>query len=97
MRKESKNSRSFFLTLAVIAVIGYFVFSLISLQIDIKDKSSQIDDANQTLSEIKSENEELKGYLKDEDESSYIESVARDVLGYVFTGERVYYDISTGE
>ena len=97
MRKESKNSRSFFLTLAVIAVIGYFVFSLISLQIDIKDKSSQIDDANQTLSEIKSENEELKGYLKDEDESSYIERVARDVLGYVFPGERVYYDISSGE
>ncbi len=97
MKKEKKNSRSFFLTLAVIAVMGYFVISLISLQIEIRDKSKEVEDAKAQYEEIQLENEELESFLADGDESAYIERIARDVLGYVLPGERVYYDISSGE
>ncbi len=97
MKKEKKNSRSFFLTLAVIAVMGYFVISLISLQIEIRDKSKEVEDAKTQYEEIQLENEELESFLADGDESAYIERIARDVLGYVLPGERVYYDISSGE
>lgn len=97
MKKEKKNSRSFFLTLAVIAVMGYFVISLISLQIEIRDKSKEVENAKVQYEEIQLENEELEGFLADGDESAYIERIARDILGYVLPGERVYYDISSGE
>ncbi len=97
MKKEKKNSRSFFLTLAVIAVMGYFVISLISLQIEIRDKAKEVEDAKTQYEEIQLENEELESFLADGDESAYIERIARDVLGYVLPGERVYYDISSGE
>lgn len=97
MKKEKKNSRSFFLTLAVIAVMGYFVISLISLQIEIRDKSQEVEDAKAQYEEIQLENEELESFLEDGDESAYIERIARDILGYVLPGERVYYDISSGE
>ncbi len=97
MKKEKKNSRSFFLTLAVIAVMGYFVISLISLQIEIRDKTKEVEDAKTQYEEIQLENEELESFLADGDESAYIERIARDVLGYVLPGERVYYDISSGE
>ena len=95
--KEKKNSRSFILTLAIIAVIGYFVISLISLQMDIRDKQREVTEAQQVQQEKQAENEELEKFLTDGDESSYIERIARDVLGYVLPGERVYYDISSGE
>lgn len=95
--KEKKNSRSFILTLAIIAVMGYFVISLISLQMDIRDKQREVTKAQQVQQEKQAENEELEKFLTDGDESSYIERIARDVLGYVLPGERVYYDISSGE
>lgn len=95
--KEKKNSRSFILTLAIIAVMGYFVISLISLQMDIRDKQREVMEAQQVQQEKQAENEELEKFLTDGDESSYIERIARDVLGYVLPGERVYYDISSGE
>ena len=97
VKKEKKNSRSFFLTLAVIAVMGYFVISLISLQIEIRDKTKEVEEAKSQYEEIQLENEELESFLADGDESAYIERIARDVLGYVLPGERVYYDISSGE
>ena len=94
---KKSSSKSFFLTLAVIAVLGYFVISLVSLQMDIRDKSQQVEEAKQVYEDKSLKNKELEGFLKDGDESSYIERVARDVLGYVLPGERVYYDISSGE
>lgn len=97
MKKRKKNNRSFFLTLALVAIMGYFVISLVSLQIEIKDKSQQVSDAKQVYEEKVLENEELESFLNEGDESAYIERIARDVLGYVLPGERVYYDVSSGE
>ena len=97
VKKRKKNNRSFFLTLALIAIIGYFAISLVSLQIEIKDKSQQVSDAKQVYEEKVLENEELESFINESDESDYIERIARDVLGYVLPGERVYYDVSSGE
>ena len=97
-KKTGKHNRkSFILTLAIIAVIGYFVISLVSLQVEIKDKSQQIQTAQQTLSEAKEENTELKELADSKDNESYMERIARDVLGYVLPGESVYYDVSAGK
>ena len=83
--------------MALIAIIGYFAISLVSLQIEIKDKSQQVSDAKQVYEEKVLENEELESFINESDESDYIERIARDVLGYVLPGERVYYDVSSGE
>jgi len=64
---------------------------------DIRDKQREVTEAQQVQQEKQAENEELEQFLTDGDESSYIERIARDVLGYVLPGERVYYDISSGE
>ncbi len=96
-KKEQKSSRSFVLTLAIIAMMGYFIISLISLQIEIRDKQQEVENAKTVQQEKTLENEELEQFLANGDESAYIERVARDVLGYVLPGERVYYDISSGD
>lgn len=94
--EKKKRSTSFFLTLAIIAVIGYFVISLVSLQIEKNEKAQQVAQAQQVLAEKQEKNDELQSVLSDGDDSAYIERIARDVLGYVLPGERVYYDISSG-
>ena len=93
---KTKNRRSFLLTLAVIAVVGYFVISLISLQVDIRTKTQEVEDAQATLAAAQEENKELQDLQDADDEESYMERIARDVLGYVFPGESVYYDTNAG-
>ena len=98
-RQTGKKTRStsFILTLAIIVVIGYFVISLVSLQMEKNDKAQQVAQAQATLAEKQEKNDQLKSVLEDGDDSDYIERIARDVLGYVLPGERVYYDISSGD
>ena len=51
--------------------------------------------AQQALASAQAENDELKELAREEDEKTYMERIARDVLGYVLPGESVYYDVST--
>lgn len=95
-RGGTQNRRSFLLTLALIALIGSFTISLVSLQFQISEKNQQLAAAQQTLITEKEKNAELKDLAKEDDEKAYMERIARDVLGYVLPGESVYYDIASG-
>ncbi|NCC87782.1 MAG: hypothetical protein EOM05_07940 [Clostridia bacterium] len=93
---KKKRSHSFILTLSLIAIMGYFVITLVHLQIEIKDKKEIATQVNQQYKSQELKKEEFEQILNDGDQSKYIERVARDVLGYVLPGERVYYDTSSG-
>ena len=95
-RSVRNGNRSFILTLALFAILGYFVISVASLQYQIGEKTKEVEAAQQTLAYAQAENEELKELAREEDEKTYMERIARDVLGYVLPGESVYYDVSTG-
>lgn len=90
-----RQNHSFFLTLATVAIVGYFVISLVSLQFQIREKTKEVETARQTLASVQAENNELQQLAQEEDEKTYMERIARDVLGYVLPGESVYYDVST--
>ena len=61
-KKNSKavkrSNKSFILTLATIAILGYFVISLVSLQFQISEKSKEVETAQQTLASAQAENDE---------------------------------------
>lgn len=94
-KTAGNHNKSFILTLATIAIVGYFVISLVSLQFQISEKTKEVETAKQTLASAQAENAELKELAQEEDEKTYMERIARDVLGYVLPGESVYYDVST--
>lgn len=93
---QNKKRKSFLLTLALIALIGYFIISLVSLQIRINQKQQELDTLHQTYQQAQIKNTELKQIVAEDDENGYMERIARDVLGYVLPGESVYYDVSSG-
>ncbi len=95
--KNKKRTTSFILSLAIIALVGYFIISLISVQLDIREKKQELENVQQTYEEVSQENAELKELAENEDEDSYMERIARDVLGYVLPGESVYYDTASGQ
>ena len=73
---KKKQSRSFILTLGLVLLVGYFVITIIGLQLSIKDR--------------------LQAIVDSEDKSDYMEQIAREKLGFVMPGEKVFYDVTPG-
>ena len=96
--KKTKRvqSKSFILTLALVLLIGYFVITIIGLQLDIREKNAELNEKNAAYQQITQENERLESIVQNEDKSSYIEQVAREKLGFVMPGEKVFYDVTPG-
>lgn len=90
------QSKSFLLTLGIVLLVGYFVITIIGLQLKYRDKEAELDQKNAALEQVEAENEHLEEILANEDKSDYIEQVAREKLGYVMPGEKVFYDVTPG-
>lgn len=86
-RKKSKLGTIFFL-----AAVAYLTYLLINQQGVLYAKQAQLDDIN---SKIKAETENNIKLTKQSEEVSSdenIESIAREILGMVKNGERVFVD-----
>lgn len=90
MNKKNKGRISIVLVLALVALIGYFIINSIQLRMDIKEKTEQVSDLSEQISEQDKANAELEEILDSENESEYLEKYAREELDYVMPGERVY-------
>lgn len=84
------------LALGAFALAGYFAITLIQLQIEISEKKETLAQVQAQYNEKIAENQELEKVIEGGNEDEYIERIARDSLGYVKPGEKVYYDISFG-
>ena len=96
-KNKKRPKISFVLILGLILLTGYFVITIAGLRIDIKERKQVLKETQQQLEEKEKQNERLQAILDAEDKKSYIEQVARDKLGYVMPGEKVFYDITPGE
>ena len=90
MNSKNKGRISIILVLALVALIGYFIINSIQLRMDIKNKTEQVSDLSEQISQQDKANAELEEILDSENESEYLEQYAREELDYVMPGERVY-------
>lgn len=95
-KNRRTRKKSFILTLGLLLLIGYFVITFFSLQLSIKERRSVLEQKNVAYQQQVAENERLKSIVESEDKSEYIEQVAREKLGYVMPGEKVFYDVTPG-
>lgn len=61
---------------------------------EIKERKDKVDELNAQYDQQVAENENLQDIIDNSDKDSYIERVAREKLGYVKPGEKVYYNIT---
>ena len=95
-KNRRTRKKSFILTLGLVLLMGYFVITFLSLQLSIKERRSVLEQKNVAYQQQLAENERLKSIVESEDKSEYIEQVAREKLGYVMPGEKVFYDVTPG-
>ncbi len=92
---ENKNNHGFIKAIACIAGIilcGFFVFSLITTNMQIEENKQKYQDLINQTDTVLEENASIERYLTDDaNMDEYIEEIARNKLDYANPDERVYY------
>ena len=92
-RNNTHNKkRSVILTVLLLALVCYFVATLVSLQANVKAQEAVNASYSEQYEAQKAENNELQAVIDSGNEEDYIERIAREEYGYVKPDERVYYD-----
>ena len=94
MSRGAKQSRSIIVRLIVLFVASYMVVTLISLFGELRENRNKLEELKITLSKEQIKIEEYKALLSEGSHADIIEKAARERLGYVYSNEEVYVDIS---
>jgi len=79
----------------VLAFSVYAAFTLVSLQLQIREKEKRVAALQAAIHQQEMENRQIQDILDSADDTEYIAEIAREKLGYVAPGERVFVDISS--
>ncbi len=94
--KKRVQKRSFILTLALVLLVGYFIITIIDLQLEIRERKEVKEQLDTEYEQLLADNERLQAIVDSEDKGDYMEQVAREKLGFVMPNEKVFYDITPG-
>ena len=94
MSNSGKKPRSVIVRLIVLAVAGYMLFTLIGLFGELNDSQQQLIELKAKLEAEELSIEQYKALLADGSHAKIIEKAARERLGYLYSYEEVYIDIS---
>ena len=94
--KKKRKKRYILLYLAAIGFAFYAVITIINQNVQIAEKKAELSVLNQQINvvEIQSQYlEKVRGY-EGEQRSEYIEKIAKEDLGYVGEGERIFINVA---
>ncbi len=94
MARRKKAKKSIILRVLVLGVSVYMVATLISLWNTLSQDRATLAELQHQYRMEELELEELKSLLSDGSQSQIIEKAARERLGYVYSDEEIYIDIS---
>lgn len=89
-RSHSRFGR-FIAFAAVLCLIIYAVFNIISQQAQIAELKKQSEELSAQITEQEQKNDEYIRLLRSGDEAEYMERIAVEQLGYAYPGERRFY------
>ncbi len=89
-----RKEKSLLLRLLVLGVSAYFIVSLSFLWADLIESKKKLEDYESQIAATEITINEYKALLAEGNEAKIIEKAARERLGYVFSDEQVYIDIS---
>ena len=94
--KKKKQGRYILLYLAIIGFAFYAVITIVNQNIQIADKKAELDEINKQINVVEIQIkylDKVKSY-SGEQLKEYIEKIAKNEMGYVSEGERIFYNVS---
>ena len=80
--------------IVVVAIILYAGVTLVSLKVQVSAARQQREELRSQVSSITQTNTELQYAIDHSTDTETIEDIARDKLGLVKPGEKIFYDVS---
>ncbi len=94
MRQKPKRKRSIIVRVIVLGVSVYMVSTLIGLGNELADAKAELGKLENQRDLLKLTNQEYRTLLESDSHAAIIEKAARERLGYVYSNEEIYIDIS---
>lgn len=88
--KKKKKFRLW--TLVLIATICYFLYTMYNQQIFLDERKNQTDELNKNIRNEEIKNQQLQQQKDLINTDEFAEKIARERLGYVKDGEKIYID-----
>ena len=95
MASARRRRTHFVIKLLFVMFAIYAAVTLVSLQLQIREKNSEIDSLSSEIEAQQNENEQTRAAVEQGANEETVAAVAREKLGYVSPGERVFVDTST--
>ena len=94
--KKKHKARYILLYLAAIGFVFYAVITIINQNVKIAEKRARLSELNQQINVVEIESnylEKVQGY-KGQELADYMEKIAKEDLGYVSNGERIFINVA---
>lgn len=92
--KKKKRNKSVIVRLLVLGVCVYMIATLAGLWNTLNESKQKLASLEEQYATEKYEIDELRAMLESDSDNKIIEKAARERLGYVYSDEQVYIDIS---
>lgn len=94
MKRKPKKNKSIILRLFIVGVCTYMIFTLAGLWNSLNESRTELALLKEQMAEEQNTIEELKAILDSDSDAQLIEKAARERLGYIYSNEQVFIDIS---
>ena len=94
MKQRKQKNKSIILRVLVLGVCVYMLVTLAGLWNTLNQSKAKLASLKEQYASEQNAIEELQAVLNDDSDSKIIEKAARERLGYVYSNEEVYIDIS---
>lgn len=94
MKQKPKRKKSIIVRLIVLGVSVYMITTLVGLGNKLAESKADLAELEKQRDTEKLQIEKLETLLAGDSHSAIIEKAARERLGYVYSDEKVYIDIS---
>ncbi len=94
--KKKRKARYILLYLAAIGFVFYAVITIINQNVKIAEKRAELSELQQQINVVEIESdylEKVQGY-KGQELAEYMEKIAKEELGYVSDGERIFINVA---
>ena len=94
MKQKRKKNKSIILRLFALFICAYFTVTLANLWNNLNESRAELEALKSQYDAQYNDIQELKAILNSDDNSALIEKAARESLGYIYSDEQVFIDIS---
>ena len=94
MKRKPKKQRSIILRLLILGVCAYMTVTLASLWNVLNDSKKEREVLKEQYNQEVNDIEQLRSMLEAESNDKIIEKAARERLGYIYSDEQIFIDIS---